>query len=121
MSTVLIFLFDQRSFIITGLLNSFKRVSVFFSRVHATLHPALLVRQSIGQSVHQSAGPSVGPSITLYFLSFFELFGLTATSNMAPAHRHATGVAVYPALFYLKFIFLELEKDPSSFSQVNLL
>ena len=41
-------------------------ISVFstsiFSRVHATLQPALSVRPSVGPSVHRSVGPSVRPS-----------------------------------------------------------
>ena len=48
---------------------------------------------------------SVGPSVTLYFFWVFAVFGLTAPSNdgvtsiKAPAHPHATGLAVYPALY----------------------
>ena len=39
-----------------------------FSRVHATLQPALSVRRrSVGLSVRRSVGPSVRPSVTLYF------------------------------------------------------
>ena len=63
-----------------------------FSRVHATLHPAL----------------SVGLSVCLSHFTFF-MFSIIGphcscpnglvTSNMAPAHPHATSVAVYPALF----------------------
>ena len=34
-----------------------------FSRVHATLHPALSVRRSVGPSVRRSVGPSVRPSV----------------------------------------------------------
>ena len=63
-----------------------------FSRVHATLYPAL----SIGRSVSQS--------VTLHFFMIF-IFGPycscpngLVTSNMAQAHPHATSVAVYPAL-----------------------
>ena len=66
-----------------------------FSRMHATLQPAL----SVGRFV----GWLVGRSVTLYF--FYDFFlphcscpnGLV-TSNMAPAHPHATSVAVYTAL-----------------------
>ena len=50
---------------------------------------------------------SVGPSVC-HTLLFWHLWGFwlyrscpnaPLTSNMAPAHPHATGVAVYPALF----------------------
>ena len=53
-----------------------------FSRVHATLQLALSVGQSVGWSVGQ-------PHFTL------------VTSNMAPAHPHATSVAVYSALLLI--------------------
>ena len=69
-------------------------IIVVFSCVHATLHPAL----------------SVGPSVSRSHFTFFMIYifgrhcscpnGLV-TSNMAPAHPHATSVAVDPALFYL--------------------
>ena len=49
---------------------------MIFSRVHATLQPALSVCRSVGWSVRPSR------------LAFFA----------APAHPHATKVAVYPAL-----------------------
>ena len=81
----------------------------FLVACFATLHPALLV------------GPSVRPSVrhTLLFFVFF--CGLwphcscpsdQVTSYTAPAHLHANGVAVYPALlssylilpFYSAFI-----------------
>ena len=62
--------------------------------MHATQHPA------------SSVGRSVGRSVTLYFFMIF-IFGPhcscpngLVTSNMAPAHPHATSVAVYPALFF---------------------
>ena len=61
--------------------------------------------------------PSVRPSVTLYFFCFVFLFFFCGfwpycscpndlvTSIMAPAHPHATGVAVYPALFLSKVGF----------------
>ena len=66
---------------------------------------------SVGPSVGPSIGPSVSPSVrhTLLFLGFCGFWPHCScpndgvTSIMAPAHPHATGVAVYPALF--KFIF----------------
>ena len=65
----------------------------FFSRVHATLQPAL------------SVGRSVGQSVTLYF--FYVLFSSTSLLlpkwsgdlKYGPCPPNATSVAVYPALF----------------------
>ena len=60
-------------------------------------------------SVGPSIGASIGPSVTLYFF-FFSLWPHCSflndqvTSNTTPAHPHATGVAVYSALFYEKQI-----------------
>ena len=62
-----------------------------------------------GSSVRRSIGPSVSPSVrhTLLFLGFCGFWPHCScpndgvTSIMAPAHPHATGVAVYPALFLL--------------------
>ena len=55
-------------------MNKMRRISVLleedistFSRVHATLHPALSVRPLVRPSVGPSVRPSVGPSVTLYF------------------------------------------------------
>ena len=67
----------------------------FFSRVHATLQPAL------------SVGLSVRPSVTLCFFGVYWRFCSCPTTwlvyfNTAPAHPRATRVAVYPALFYDK-------------------
>ena len=81
----------------------------FLVACFATLHPALSVRRSVGPSVRRSLRPSVGPSHTSihYFFGFF--CGLwphcshsndSLTSITAPAHPYATGVAVYPTLFY---------------------
>ena len=67
--------------------------TISFSRVHVTLHPAL--------SVHWSVGWLVGRSVTLLFFMIFFLWphcscpnGLV-TSNMAPAHPHATSVLFF--------------------------
>ena len=65
------------------------------------------VGPSVGPSVRQSVGPSVGLSIrhTWLFLGFCGLRPHCScpsdqvTSNTAPVYPHATGVAVYPALF----------------------
>ena len=64
----------------------------FLVACYATLHPALSVVRLVGWS----------------HFTFFNVFFLwpycscptaLVSSNMAPAHPHATGVAVYPALF----------------------
>ena len=69
---------------------------------YATLHPALSVRLSVRPYV----GPSVRHTLLFRRLWFFWLYcscpNAQLTSNMAPAHPHATGVAVYPALFLNK-------------------
>ena len=49
--------------------------------------------------------PSVGWSVQLFFLFFdrtapAQKVWCPHSSDMAPAHPHATGVAVYPALFF---------------------
>ena len=49
-------------------------IVIFFSRVHATLQPAL----SVGRSV----GWLVGRSVTLYFFLWFYFFDLTAPAQM---------------------------------------
>ena len=65
----------------------------------------LFVRPSVRLSVCPSVRLSVRPSITLLFrclwdfLPHFSCTNAPLTSSMAPAHPHATGVAVYPALF----------------------
>ena len=76
---------------------------MFLVACYATLHPAL--------SVHPSVRPSVRPSVTLYFFGGFCGFwpycscpNDLVTSIMAPAHPHATGVAVYPALFSTELV-----------------
>ena len=51
---------------------------IFFSRVHATLQPAL----SVGRLVGWSVGRLVGRSVTLYFFLWFYFFDLTALSQM---------------------------------------
>ena len=72
----------------------------FFSRV-------------LRDSTPRFVGPSVGPSVRHTLLFFVVFFGLwphcscpndKVTSNMAPAHPHATGVAVYPALFFKNIV-----------------
>ena len=62
------------------------------------------------RSVRRSVGLSVGLSVrhTLLFLGFCGLWpdcscpSDQVTSNTAPAHPHATEVAVYPALLYVR-------------------
>ena len=85
--------FDQNDPEISGI------AFMIFSRVHTTLHPALSVRPSVG--------PSVRPSrfTFLFFCGFWPFCPCPndmVTSIMAPAHPHATGVAVYPALLHLE-------------------
>ena len=76
----------------------------FLVACYATLHPALSVRRSVRPSVGPSVRPSVGH--TLLFLGFWGFWHHCSCSNdlvtsiMAPAHPHATGVAVYPALLF---------------------
>ena len=73
--------------------------SSFFSRV---------LRDSTPRFVSPSVRPSVGPSVTLLFFGFCGLWphcscpNYAVTSSMTPAHPHATGVAVYAALFKKK-------------------
>ena len=73
----------------------------FLVACYATLHPALSVCPSIGLSVR----PSVHH--TLLFWRFWGFWphcsgpNAPLTSNMAPDHPHATGLAVYSALFVL--------------------
>ena len=71
---------------------------ILFSRLHATLQPILSIGRSVGRS---------------HFTFFMILFlwphcscpnGLV-TSNMSPAHPHATSVAVYLALFFAYLLF----------------
>ena len=92
-----------------------ERICAVFSRVHATLQPALSVRRLVGLSV--------GLSRFTFFYDFIlwphcSCPNGLVTSNMAPAHPHATSVAVYPAL--LKFCQSALI-DPSSHISVTLL
>ena len=71
------------------------------------MRPRISIRGSVRPSVRRSVGRSVGPSVrhTLLFRRFWAFWpyrscpNVPVTSNMAPAHPHATGVAVYPALF----------------------
>ena len=77
---------------------------------YATLHPALSVHPSVCLLVCRSVHPSV--CHTLLFLRFCGFWphcscpkGLV-TSIMAPAHPHATGVAVYPALSKLLPLYI---------------
>ena len=51
---------------------------ILFSRVHATLQPAL----SVGRSVGRLVGWSVGRSVTLYFFLWFYFFDITAPAQM---------------------------------------
>ena len=67
--------------------------------------------RSVSPSVHLSVCLSVLPSVhhTLLFFGICVLWPYCScpndgvASNMAPAHPHATSVAVYPALLYMSF------------------
>ena len=101
----------QRVETIVGLDSSPGVYIISFCRVAYILSRA---RDSKTRFVHWSVGRSVGRTVSRlvgwsHFTFFMILFlwphsscpcGLV-TSNMAPAHPHATSVAVYPALFSL--------------------
>ena len=80
----------------------------FLVACYATLQPALSVRWSVRPSIGPSICRSVYLSVrhTLLFLGFCGLWlhcscpNDLLTSITAPAHPHATGVAMYPALFF---------------------
>ena len=82
-------------------------VEYFLSRVLRDSSPGF-VRPSVRQSVCLLVRPSVGQSIchTLFIWGFSGLRPHCScpndevTSNMAPAHPHATGVALYPTLLH---------------------
>ena len=82
----------------------FGQKKLIFSRV---------LRNSTTHFVHLSIGPSIRLSVchTLLFFGFCGLWPYCScpsdqvTSNTAPAHPHATGVAVYLALFYKNMLF----------------
>ena len=87
------------SFVIKTILNSFSCVLRVSTPCCWSVRP--LVRQSVRPLVHHT-------------LLFWRLWGFwlccscrnaPLTSIMAPAHPHATRVAVYPALFLLQLLF----------------
>ena len=52
--------------------EEWSRTSLIFSRVHATLQPALSVHRSVGPSVRPSVGPSVRHTLLFYYtLNYF--------------------------------------------------
>ena len=70
-----------------------------------------LVSRVLRDSTLRYVGPSVGWSVCPFlFFGVFEFFQACCSSpvpqmtfsSTAPAHPHATGVAVYPALFFCK-------------------
>ena len=75
-----------------------------FSRILCDSIPLFL-----GLSISLSVGMSVS-HFTFVMIFIFLAYGLCpnglVTSNMAPAHSHATGVAVYPALFLNNVYFV---------------
>ena len=82
-----------------------------FSRVLRDSTPRF-VGPSVRGSVRRSVRRSVGH--TLLFLGFWDFWlqcscpNDLVTSITAPAHPHATGVAVYPALFLRFFIKISI-------------
>ena len=73
------------------------------------------VGSSVSPSIHPSVGLSVGPSVhhTSFFLLHCSCSNDLATSITAPAHPHATGVAVYSALFLVVCTRLYTQLCPS--------
>ena len=68
---------------------------------YATLHPALSVHRSVCRSLCQSVR-HIFTSFVFFFRGFWPHCSCPndlVTSITAPAHPHATGVAVYPSLF----------------------
>ena len=66
---------------------------------YPTLHPTLSVRPSVYLYVCLSVCPSVRSSVRPSVRPHCSCPNDQVTSNTAAAHPHATGVAVYPALF----------------------
>ena len=81
----------------------------------------------VGPSIGPSIGPSVHPSVhhTLLFLGFCSLWphcffpNDEVTPNIAPAHPHETGVAVYPALLLLILFFSKIVTKNAAPDQCN--
>ena len=81
-------------------------VGVVIERRQLSVHYSFFSRV-LRDSTPRFVGPPVRPSVrhTLFFSGFCDLWPHCScpsdqvTSNTAPAHPHATGVAVYPALF----------------------
>ena len=68
----------------------FQSLQIFFSRV-------------LRDSTPRFVGPSARPSVRFcVFRPHCSCPNDEVTSIMAPAHPHATGVAVYPALFFVR-------------------
>ena len=92
-------------------LSGIKRDIPYLVACYATLHPLC---RSVGQLVRRSIGPSIRWSVCWSIrqtLLFFVFCGLwphctcpkdEVTSINAPAHPHATEVAMYPALFHFE-------------------
>ena len=85
----------------------------FLVACYATQHPAMSVGRSVGRSV----------SWLVPFLLFWRFWAfwaycscpnaLVTFSSTAPAHPHATGVAVYPALFTIPVYLFFMHKTDS--------
>ena len=81
----------------------------FLVASYATLHPALSIRPSVSQSVRRSVCWSV--RLTLLFRRLWGIWlycscqNAPLTFNIAPAHPHATRVAMYTALFFSLSVF----------------
>ena len=77
-------------------------VQRFNSRGHCTFYPVLVFSRVLRDSTPRYIGPLVGRSVPLLLFRRFCCSCPNALMNFpstAPAHLHATGVAVYPALF----------------------
>ena len=76
---------------------------------------SLSIRRSVGRLVGWSVGRSVGHILLFLWLLFLWPHGSCpkglVTSNMAPAHPHATSVAVYPALFLNRCYFTKKKES----------
>ena len=107
---LLFFLFSGRAQLQKIHPHSQIRRYAFLVACYATLYPALSVRPSVGRSVGRSVGWLVGPHFTFFMflrsLASLHLPKCFSNSNTAPAHPHATKVAVYPALLFVIGEFL---------------
>ena len=84
----------------------------FLVACYATLHPALSVCPSVLWSVRRSVRLTRFIFLLFFFCSIWHHCSCPndeVTSITAPAHPHATGLAVYPALLIIKVDVLCIE------------